>query len=85
MREQIDTYLRPLNRRLATNTEGSVYFLAWRQLNDEAREQLSRQLSDTLNSLMPMLEWLQLMQEALGTMPDRPRRCAQARRAERSL
>ncbi|WP_275287292.1 condensin complex protein MksE [Halomonas elongata] len=66
VREQIDTYLRPLNRRLATNTEGSVYFLAWRQLNDEAREQLSRQLGETLHSLMPMLEWLQLMQEALG-------------------
>ena len=29
-------------------------------------EQLSRQLADTLNSLLPMLEWLQLVQEALG-------------------
>ncbi|MBZ5875277.1 MULTISPECIES: condensin complex protein MksE [Chromohalobacter] len=66
VREQIDTYLRPLNRRLATNAEDSVYFLAWRQLNDEAREQLSRQLGDVLHSLMPMLEWLQLMQEAMG-------------------
>ena len=65
-REQIDNYLRPLNRRLATNAEGSVYFLAWRQLNDEARDQLSRQLGEVLHSLMPMLEWLQLMQEALG-------------------
>lgn len=65
-REEIDTYLRPLNRRLASNEDGSVYFLAWRQLNDNARDQLSRQLGDTLNSLLPLLEWLQLVQEALG-------------------
>ncbi|WP_136255782.1 condensin complex protein MksE [Onishia niordana] len=65
-REQLDTYLRPLNRRLAANPEGSVYFLAWRNLNDEAREQLSQQLGDTLHSLLPLLEWLRLVQEALG-------------------
>ena len=66
VREQLDTYLRPLNRRLAANDEGSVYFLAWRQLDEGAREQLSRQLADTVNSLLPMLEWLQLVQETLG-------------------
>ncbi len=66
VREQIDGYLRPLNRRLAANDEGSVYFLAWRRLDDAAREQLSRQLGDTVASLMPLLEWLQLVQEALG-------------------
>lgn len=66
IREQIDAYLRPLNRRLATNTDGNVYFLAWLRLDEAAREQLSRQLGDTVGSLMPMLEWLQLVQEALG-------------------
>lgn len=66
IREQLDTYLRPLNRRLATNDGGSVVFLAWRQLDDSAREQLSRQLADSVNSLLPMLEWLQLVQETLG-------------------
>lgn len=65
-REQLDTYLRPLNRRLAANPENSVYFLAWRNLNDEAREQLSQQLGETLHSLLPLLEWLRLVQEALG-------------------
>lgn len=65
-REQIDAYLRPLNRRLATNHEGSVVFLAWRALDEGAREQLSRQLAETVNSLLPLLEWLQLVQEALG-------------------
>ncbi|MBY5925288.1 hypothetical protein LCL99_05825 [Halomonas denitrificans] len=66
VREQIDTYLRPLNRRLASNEDRSVHFLAWRQLGEDAREQLSRQLGDTVNSLLPLLEWLQLVQEALG-------------------
>ncbi|MCG5502136.1 condensin complex protein MksE [Ectothiorhodospira lacustris] len=66
IRERIDAYLRPLNRRLATNTDASVYFLAWLRLDESAREQLSRQLGDTVGSLMPMLEWLQLVQEALG-------------------
>ncbi|MCE9681585.1 hypothetical protein LY623_04445 [Halomonas sp. M5N1S15] len=65
-REQLDLYLRPLNRRLATNDEGSVYFLAWRNIDESAREQLSRQLADTVNSLLPLLEWLQLVQETLG-------------------
>ncbi|MCB8888979.1 hypothetical protein [Vreelandella malpeensis] len=66
LREAFDAYLRPLNRRLATNDDQSVYFLAWRQLDDAAREQLTRQLSDTVHSLLPLLEWLQLVQEALG-------------------
>ncbi|MEQ5802250.1 hypothetical protein NFH66_09220 [Halomonas sp. H10-9-1] len=65
-RERIDAYLRPLNRRLASNDEGSVYFLAWRVLDEAAREQLSRQLGETVASLLPLLEWLQLVQEALG-------------------
>ncbi|WP_309296786.1 condensin complex protein MksE [Halomonas sp. NCCP-2165] len=65
-RERVDAYLRPLNRRLATNAEGSVYFLAWRRLDETARDQLSRQLNDTVTSLLPLLEWLQLVQEALG-------------------
>ncbi|WP_447894115.1 condensin complex protein MksE [Vreelandella sp. GE22] len=66
LREAFDAYLRPLNRRLATNEDKSVYFLGWRQLDDAAREQLSRQLNDTVHSLLPLLEWLQLVQEALG-------------------
>ncbi len=42
-REAIDAYLRPLNRRLASNPEGSVWFLAWRELTPALRDQLSQQ------------------------------------------
>ncbi|WP_286594113.1 condensin complex protein MksE [Thiopseudomonas alkaliphila] len=65
-REAFDQYLRPLNRRLASNPEGTVWFLAWRELTPPLREQLSKQFKDTLDSLIPMLKLLQLAQETLG-------------------
>ena len=65
-RAAIDAYLRPLNRRLASNPEGSVWFLAWRELTPALREQLSQQFKDTLDSLIPMLKLLQLTQETMG-------------------
>ena len=65
-REAFDQYLRPLNRRLASNPEGTVWFLAWRELTQPLREQLSQQFKDTLDSLIPMLKLLQLAQETLG-------------------
>ncbi len=65
-REAFDQYLRPLNRRLASNPEGTVWFLAWRELTQPLRDQLSQQFKDTLDSLIPMLKLLQLAQETLG-------------------
>lgn len=65
-REAINHYLRPLNRRLARNPQGSVWFLAWRELTQPLRDQLSQQFKDTLDSLIPMLKLLQLTQETLG-------------------
>lgn len=65
-REAIDQYLRPLNRRLASNQEGNVWFLAWRELTQPLRDQLSQQFKETLDSLIPMLKLLQLTQETMG-------------------
>lgn len=65
-REAIDQYLRPLNRRLASNPEGKVWFLAWRELTQPLRDQLSQQFKETLDSLIPMLKLLQLTQETMG-------------------
>lgn len=65
-RERIDAYLRPLNRRLASNNEQSVWFLGWLDATPEVRSELTNQLGVTLNSLLPLLEWLQLVQETLG-------------------
>lgn len=66
VREQLDTYLRPLNRRLASNDEQTVWFLAWLEATPQVREELSNQLAITMNSLLPLLEWFELVQEALG-------------------
>ena len=65
-REAIDQYLRPLNRRLASNPEGNVWFLAWRELTQPLRDQLSQQFKETLDSLIPMLKLLQLTHETMG-------------------
>lgn len=65
-REDINHYLRPLNRRLASNDDNSVFFLAYHDLTPQAREHLSSQFALTVQSLLPVLEWLQLIQESLG-------------------
>lgn len=64
--QEINHYLRPLNRRLVSNDDNSVYFLAYHELNKTAREHLSSQFALTVQSLLPLLEWLQLVQETLG-------------------
>lgn len=66
-RERIDSYLRPLNRRIAANDEHSVYFLAFRDLDDHARDHLKQQLSVVMGSMLPLLEWLTYVQEAMGS------------------
>lgn len=66
LQHAINQYLRPLNRRLASNDEGSVYFLAYQDLTSSARDHLGKQFAETMQSLLPVLEWLQLVQEALG-------------------
>jgi len=64
--QDINHYLRPLNRRLVSNDDHSVYFLGYHELNKDAREQLSSQFALTVQSLLPLLEWLQLVQETMG-------------------
>ncbi|MCC5854173.1 MAG: hypothetical protein JJU10_00635 [Idiomarina sp.] len=64
--QALNDYLRPLNRRIATSQDGSVFFLAWCELTPELRDQLRAQFQVTLNSLLPLLDWMQLVQEVLG-------------------
>lgn len=64
--DDLNHFLRPLNRRIAKNDDGSVYFLAYCDLTQNARQQLGQQFTQTVQSLLPMLEWMQLVQEALG-------------------
>lgn len=67
VRKEIDTYLRPLNRRLACSSDQAVWYLAWLELNQELRDSLSQQLRETLDSLIPMLGLMQLVQDTTGS------------------
>jgi hypothetical protein len=66
LRTDLNHFLRPLNRRVAQSEDASVFFLAYCEMNQDARAQLTQQFSMTIQSLLPMLEWMQLVQEALG-------------------
>lgn len=66
VQEQVNDYLKPLNRRLAQSQDGSVFFVAYQELDNDARETLKQQFSQTISALLPLLEWMQLVQEALG-------------------
>lgn len=67
IREQINLYLQPLNRRLASNSEASVWYLAHIHLDSTIRDNLSSQLKETVDSLIPLLQLLQLVQETTGS------------------
>jgi len=66
VQEEVNTYLRPLNRRLAQSQDGSVFFLAYVRLDDTARDTLKQQFSQVLSALLPLLDWMTLVQEAMG-------------------
>lgn len=66
IQRELDHFLRPLNRRIASNDDNSVYFLAYQNLDEQARRHLTTQFNQTVQSLLPMLEWMQWVQEAMG-------------------
>lgn len=64
--QKIETQLNLLNRTLATAAEGEVFYAAYRSLADKERKVLSSQFQDVANNLLPLVEWLLLVQEAAG-------------------
>ncbi|BDX08491.1 hypothetical protein [Planctobacterium marinum] len=65
--QKIETQLNLLNRTLATAAEGEVYYAAYQDLADKERKVLSSQFQDIANNLLPLVEWLLLVQEAAGS------------------
>lgn len=66
-RQAIDDYLKPLNRRLVFNASGSAAWLGWCRVTPPLRDALAAHLSDVYRSLLPLLDWLLLAQEADGS------------------
>lgn len=66
IQRDINHFLHPLNRRLVCNEDRSVYFLGYNELNKQAREQIAAQFTQTVQSWLPLLEWMQWVQETMG-------------------
>ncbi|MCU4677063.1 hypothetical protein N7931_15625 [Catenovulum sp. 2E275] len=63
---QIEAQLNLLNRTLATAVEGEVYFAGYLALADKERKVLERQFREITTNLLPLTEWLLLVQETSG-------------------
>lgn len=66
-REQIQQHLSLLNRQLSSAAEGEVYFASYQVLGDEERKVLTNQFQDISSHLVPLVEWILMIQEAMGT------------------
>ncbi|MCU7555185.1 hypothetical protein OCL06_11315 [Alteromonas sp. ASW11-19] len=62
--EQIEPHLNLLNRTLASTAEGEVFFAGYLTLGDDERKVLHQQFQETATSLVPLVEWLLLVQQA---------------------
>lgn len=65
-REAIGAQLGILNRTLAQAADGEVFYAAYQTLSETERGVLSEQFQEITANLMPLVEWLLLVQEASG-------------------
>ncbi len=65
-RERVEDYLNQINRTVASAAEGDVFFCGYLQLGDSECKVISSQFKDICQALIPMVEWLVLVQEASG-------------------
>ncbi|MCE9679345.1 hypothetical protein LZP69_09175 [Shewanella sp. AS1] len=66
MRGNVEQYLNQINRTVACAGEGDVFFCGYLQLGENERKVISSQFRDICNALIPLVEWLVLVQEASG-------------------
>ncbi|GAB2993752.1 hypothetical protein [Psychrosphaera aestuarii] len=65
-REAISQQLNVLNRQLSNAADEQVYYASYQTIGDSEREKLTKQFEDVSNHLLPLIEWLLLVQEALN-------------------
>ncbi|MCZ8528130.1 condensin complex protein MksE [Alteromonas sp. PRIM-21] len=61
---QLEPHLALLNRTLSTTAEGDVFFASFLTIGENERKVLTQQLQDTASNLVPLVEWLLLVQQA---------------------
>ncbi|MDN3652586.1 hypothetical protein QWY77_07380 [Thalassotalea ponticola] len=64
--EELERTLNTMNRTIATANEGSVIFCAYQAIGEQERKHVASQFRETAGSLLPLVEWLVLVQEARG-------------------
>lgn len=65
--QKIETQLNLLNRTLSDAAEGEVFYASYQTLNDPERKVLGSQFQEVANNMLPLVEWLLLVQEAAGS------------------
>ena len=61
---QLEPHLALLNRTLSTTAEGDVCFASFLTIGENERKVLTQQFQDTASNLVPLVEWLLLVQQA---------------------
>jgi hypothetical protein len=65
-RDKIETQLNVLNRTLASAADNDVFYAAYQTLGDKERKWLGSQFQEISGHLLPLVEWLLLVQQASG-------------------
>ena len=61
---KLEPHLNLLNRTLASAADGEGFFAAYMTLGENERKVLQSQFQDTASNLIPLVEWLVLVQQA---------------------
>lgn len=61
---KLTEHLSLLNRTLSTTAEGDVFFASYLTIGEAERKVLTQQFQDTTSNLVPLVEWLLLVQQA---------------------
>ncbi|WP_371188969.1 condensin complex protein MksE [Thalassotalea maritima] len=64
--DAIERQLNTMNRTLSSANDGNVLFCAYQSIGDDERKQVNSQFKEVSSSLLPLVEWLVLVQEAQG-------------------
>ncbi|MCW8091450.1 condensin complex protein MksE [Alteromonas sp. ASW11-130] len=64
--DKMESQLNVLNRTLATAADGDVFFAAYQVLTESERKVLGNQFQEISSNLLPLVEWLLLVQQAAG-------------------
>lgn len=62
--QQLEPHLTLLNRTLSSTADGEVFFASYLTIGDEERKVLTQQFQDIASNLVPLVEWLLLVQQA---------------------